>query len=122
MRIPHHQLHHQLDLLLIPNRGHSEQVLDVDDPEATNLHVVLDDRIPGSIEAAWFAPHDVDNVIGYQPMSPHHQVQGDLAFANSTLAQHQDSHSEDVNPHPAQAGYRGERVFQEALNLLNEER
>src|SRR5207245_3074066 len=39
-RIPVVQLHHHLDALLLAHRAHAEQLTDVDQPHAANLHVV----------------------------------------------------------------------------------
>src|SRR5438477_5441004 len=40
--VPFDQLHHHLHLLPIANGGDAEQILDVDDADSADLHVVLD--------------------------------------------------------------------------------
>src|SRR5260370_17640506 len=117
MGIPFHQLDHQLDLLLVADRGDADEVLDVDDPQAANLHVMPDDRIPGAVKATRLAAHHVDDVIGDQAMPSHHQVEGDLALADAALAQQQDADSEDVQQHPVKAAHRGEPSLEQGLPL-----
>src|SRR5687767_13573926 len=39
-RLPTLELHHEFDALRCARRGDAEQILNVDDPESTNLHVM----------------------------------------------------------------------------------
>ena len=119
--VPLHQLNHQLDLLLLAHRRHTEEVLDVDDPQAPDLHVVLDDGRPMPHCGVGLALH-VHDVVCHQPVAAQHQIQRTLALADAALAEDQDAHAQDVEQHPVQAGAGRERILQEALDVHDEHR
>src|SRR5438105_4244827 len=50
--VPLDQLHHHLHLLALAHGGHAEEVLDVDDADPADLHVVLDDLRSAPVDGA----------------------------------------------------------------------
>src|SRR4051812_29353287 len=64
LRVPLDQLDHQLDLLALADGRDAEQVLDVDDAETANLHVMLDDRVASTEDRLVLPPADVDDIVG----------------------------------------------------------
>jgi hypothetical protein len=99
------QLDDELDLLGVAHGGDAEQVLDVDDAEATDLHVVADDAgaPPDDVGAL---PPDLDHVVGDQPVAAHHEVERGLALADAALAEQQHADAEHVEQHAVHVGRR----------------
>ena len=104
VRVPVDELEDDLDLLPLPDRGDAEEVLDVDDAEAADLHVVLDDLAAGPEDRLRRLALHVHDVVGHQPVPAHDEVQRDLALADARLAEEQDPHAEDVEQHAVHRG------------------
>ena len=84
--VPLDELDDELDLLAVAHRGDAEQVLDVDDAEAADLHVVLDDVAARPDDRLRGLALHVDDVVGDEPVAAHDEVERDLALADARLA------------------------------------
>jgi hypothetical protein len=115
-RRPLDQLDDELDLLPVAHRRHAEEVLDVEDSEAADLHVVLEHLVPVAIHVA-LPPEQIDDVVRHQAVPTHHQIEGDLALADPRLAQQQHADAEHVDQHAVKVPRRGEGLFEERLHL-----
>src|SRR5215470_15005339 len=114
--VPFDQLHHHLDLLAFAHGRDAEEVLDVDDADAADLHVVLDDLRAAPVDRPSLLLLQVDDVVGHQAMAASDEVQRQLALADSALPQdeHPDADHVDENAVDRRAG--GERLLQECLD------
>ena len=81
--VPLDELDDELDLLGVAHRRDTEQVLDVDDAEAANLHVVLDDLGAAAVDHVGRPLADLDDVVGDEAMAAQHQVERRLALADA---------------------------------------
>ena len=104
VRVPLDELEHDLDLLPLADGRDAEEVLDVDDPEPADLHVVLDDLGPGAEHRLGRLPLHVDDVVGDEAVAAHDEVERDLALADAGLAEQQDADPEDVEQHAVHRG------------------
>ena len=102
-RIPALELHDQLDALRRPRRRDAEQVLDVDDAEPAQLHVVPRQLRAGADQDRLGAAPDFDRVVGDQPVAADDQVERALALADAALADDQHAEAEDVHQHGVHA-------------------
>src|SRR5712692_9511660 len=71
--VPLDQLHHHLDLLAVAYRRHAEQVLDVDDADPADLHVVLVVFQAAPVHRAALLLLQVDDVVRDQAVAARHQ-------------------------------------------------
>src|SRR5882762_6631606 len=118
--VPLDQLHHHLDLLAVPHRRHAEQVLDVDDADPADLHVVLDDLRAAPVDRAALPLLQVHDVVRDQAVAAGDQVEGQLALADAALPQDEDTHADHVDEHSVDRGAGGERLLQELLDVVDE--
>ena len=99
VRIPPFKLHDELDALRGSRRRDAEQILDVDHPEAAQLHVMPRQIRTGPDQDRLGSAADVDRVVGDQPMPADDQVEGALALADAALADDQHAEAENVHQH-----------------------
>ena len=120
LRVPLDELEDDLDLLPLADRRDAEEVLDVDDPEPADLHVVLDDLGARAVDRVGRASLHVDDVVGDEPVAAHDEVERNLALADAGLAEEQDADAEHVEQHAVHRGLRGEDVLEVVLDALDE--
>src|SRR5438105_5008873 len=118
--VPFDQLDHHLHLLAIADGRAAEQVLDVDDPDAANLHVVLDDLGGAAVDGPALSLLQVDDVVGHQAVPAGDQVERQLALADSALPQDEHADADHVDEHAVHRRAGGERFLEEALHVVDE--
>src|SRR5437868_5960605 len=118
--VPLDQLDDHLDLLAIAHGRDAEQVLDVDDPDAADLHVVLDDLRAASVDRPALPLLQVDDVVGDEAVAARDQVQRQLALPDSALPQDEHADAHDVDQDAVHRGAGGERLLQELLYVVDE--
>src|SRR5216684_3706894 len=109
-----------LDLLAVAHRRHAEQVLDVDDADPSDLHVVLDDVRAAPVHRAALLLLQVDDVVRDQAVAARHQVERQLALADAALPQDEDPDADHVDEDAVHRGAGGERLLQELLDVVDE--
>src|SRR5712692_1540277 len=114
-RVPVLELDHHLDTLLLAHRADAEQRLDVDQPDAADLHEVVRQLVPAADQDVVAAPRDVHDVVGDEAMPALDQVQHALALADPRAPEEQEPHAEHVGERAVDRGARGEGVVQERL-------
>src|SRR5262245_40238354 len=119
MGIPFHKLHNDLNDLVVPSGGDPEEIFDVDDSQPADLHVMLDDTRSHASQGGGGFFLDLHDIIGHKPVSPENEVQGALAFADSTFSGDEDSHAEDVHQDPMNGGGGGEFVLQKTGHAVD---
>src|SRR6202171_4055976 len=118
--VPLHQLHHHLHLLPLAHGADAEEVLDVDDADSPDLHVVLDDLRAAPVDAAALLALQIDDVVGHQSVAARDEVERQLALADAALAQDEHAHADDVDEHAVHRGRGGERLLEELLDVVDE--
>src|SRR5687767_4118511 len=111
-RLPTLELHHEFDALRCARRGDAEQILNVDDPESTNLHVMARQLGTGANQNRFGALPYFDGVVGDQPMSAHDQVQRAFALADAALSDNEDAEAENVQKNAVQQLSDNEAFFE----------
>ena len=66
--VPVAQLDHQVDLFGVAYRGDTKQILDAQDAEAPNLHVMLEDFAARTDHDIGHPLADLDDIVGYESM------------------------------------------------------
>src|SRR5262249_57075877 len=99
-RVPALELDHELDRLGHPDGGHTEEVLDVDDSDSPQLHVVTDHLGGAADERAVGIFANLDDVVRDEAVPSLNQVEGALALADAGVSEEQDSHAVHVYEHP----------------------
>src|SRR5687767_5141397 len=100
--IPGCELDHELEDLFVANRGDAEEILDVDDAETADLHVVLDELRPEAVARVRRLALHADHVVGDEAMAAHDEIERALALPDAGLADDQDADAEDVHEHAVQ--------------------
>src|SRR5712671_8009757 len=113
--VPLDQLHHHLDLLAVPHRRHAEQVLDVDDADPADLHVVLDDLRAASVDRAALPLLEIDDVVGDQAMAAGDEIERQRALADAALPEDEDADADDVDEDAVHRARGIERLLQETF-------
>src|SRR5260370_33860383 len=80
--VPILELHHDLDAFLLPHRAHAEQRVDVDQPDAADLHVVPGDLDAPADQHVVAAPGDVHHVVGDETVAALDQIEHAFALAD----------------------------------------
>ena len=117
--LPAHQLHHQLDLLLVAYRRHAEHILDVDDAYPAHLHVVLDQLGRPAHENVVRRAAHLDQIVRHQSVPAHDQFQRRFGLAHAALAHEQDADAEDIHEHAVDARRGRQLALDEGLNRLD---
>ena len=78
----------------------AEQILDVDDAEPAQLHVVARQLRTGADEDRFRSAPDLDGVVGDQAMAADDQIERALALADAALPDDQHAEAEDVHAAP----------------------
>ena len=112
-RLPAFELDDQLDPLRRARRGDAEQILDVDQAEPADLHVM-----PGQLRAA--AEHErlgaapqLHRVVGHQAVAADDQVERALALADAALPDHSTPSPEDVHQHAVERDARRQQIVED---------
>jgi hypothetical protein len=116
------ELDDDLDLLVVADRGDAEQVRDVEDPEAADLHVVLmhlEGRAPHRVGRAH---RDLDDVVGDQAVALEDQVERGLALADAAAADQQQADAQHVDQHAVDGGARRQQVLELPRQARDEDR
>ena len=80
------------------DRADPEQVGDVDDAQAADLHVVAGDMGPAAVQHVAHQTQ-LDHVVGHQPVAAFHQRQRGLALAHAAGPLDQHPHAEHFEHH-----------------------
>src|SRR2546426_5426172 len=81
-RVPALELHDELDALRGASGGDAEQILDVDQPQTAQLHVVARELGARADQNRLGAAADFDRVVGHEPVSADDQIERALALAD----------------------------------------
>src|SRR5882757_5299455 len=113
--VPIFELHHHFDALLLAHRADAEQLFDVDQSDAANLHVMPRNLVPAPDQHVVAAAREVHDVVRDEPVTPLDQVEHALALADSRPAAKQQPDAEDVGQGAVHRRAGRERVVQEWL-------
>jgi hypothetical protein len=97
-------------------------MLDVDDPDSAQFHVVPENVRGLSHERAVRILADVDDVVGDQAVPALDEIERRLALSDTGFAEEQDSHPVDVDENAVERGRRRELVFQDPRDRLDHHR
>ena len=117
-RVPSFELHDELDALRRPRRGDAEQILDVDQAEPAQLHVMprqLRDTCRSRIVSARRRISTVSSATSRWPRTI--EVERAFALADAALPDDQHAEAEDVQQHGVQDRALGERVLEDGREL-----
>src|SRR4051812_48762509 len=103
VRLPKLKLDDQIQALAFTNRGYAEQIFDVEDPKATDLDVVAEQRGRLTKDHARRAIVTLDYVVRHQAMTTHHELERAFAFADAALAEQEHPDLEHVHQHAVDA-------------------
>ena len=78
------QLDHIFDKLREPNSGDPKQILDVDDADPPQLHVVAGQFRAGP-DQRLVTPFDFDHVVGDEAVAAGDEVEGTFAFPDAAI-------------------------------------
>ena len=98
-RLPALELHDQLDPLRRPGRRDAEEILDVDQAEAADLHVMAGQLGTGAEHERLGAAAQLHRVVGDEPVAADDEVERALALADAALADDEHAQAEDVHQH-----------------------
>src|SRR5512146_3455295 len=118
--IPVLELYHDLDPLLLPHRPDAEQLLDVDQSDAADLHVMARHLVATTDQDVHPAARDVYHVICHQSVAPLHQVAHALALADPGAAHEQPPDAVHVRERAVQRRRGGEHIVQVRLQAAVE--
>src|SRR3954471_13981943 len=96
LRVPIHQLHHDLDALLLPNGADAEDRRHVDGTDAADLNVVALELVAAADESLGAAPGDEHDVVGDEPMAALNEVKYALRFSDAAPTYEEEADPEDV--------------------------
>src|SRR5215213_10500132 len=102
--LPVLQLDDQVDGRAVAHRGQAEQVLDVDDADAAQLHVVAQGAFAEPDQLAVGIALDRDLVIGHEAVPARNQIEGRLALPYPAVADHQHADPVDFHEHAVHGG------------------
>src|SRR5207244_10252522 len=83
--VPAFELDYQLDALGGSRRRDPEEIHDVDDADAAQLHVVPRQLWAGADQDRFRPAANLDGIVGHQSMATHNQVERAFALADSAL-------------------------------------
>src|SRR3989338_8197046 len=95
-RVPVVQFDDDLDLFLLANCGYTEQVADVDDAEAANLHVKFYDLRAFPDERGRRLFLYLDDIVGDESMAAQHEVEGAFALSDAAFSDQKNPDAEDI--------------------------
>src|SRR5687767_879926 len=98
-RLPVLQLDDQVNGRALAHRGQAEQVLDVDDADAAQLHVMAQGPFAEPDQLAVGIALDGDLVVRDQAVPAGDEVEGRLALPHSALSDHQHAEPVDLQEH-----------------------
>src|SRR5664279_5486200 len=100
IRVPSGEFQHDIDNLLFSDGRNAVKILDIDDPQASNLHQVLNGLHGLTNQSSRHLLLDEDHVVGHQAMSANYQVEGAFALADATFPGQQDTDTQYLNQNP----------------------
>ena len=118
-RLPALQADHELHALRRADGGDAVEVLDVDDPQPAQLHVMAGQVRRGPDEDVADAA-DLHHVVRDQPVAAVDEVQGTFRLADPALPHDQDAQAEDVDQDGVEVEAQGQPLLQEGGESLDE--
>ena len=109
--LPRVETDHQVEVLPLAHGGHTVEVLDVDDPDPTQLHVVPADLGTGAVQKR-SDPANRHRVVGDETVPAKNEFQGGLALADPAFSQNQHAHAVDVDKRSVQGQRRGQALLE----------
>ena len=97
--------------------GDAEQILNIDDAEPANLHVMPRQLGARADENRFGAAPHLDGVVGHEPMAAHDQIERALALPDAALAHDEHAEAEDVQQHAVQQLADDEAVLENRRHL-----
>ena len=120
--LPGLELDHQVDRLALAHRGQAEQVLDVDDADAAQLHVMAQRlRAVADQLVVGIAP-DADAVVADQAVAAGDEVERRLALPHSAAPDQQHAQPIDVEQHGVHGGRGDQVLLEEVADALDDDR
>ena len=113
MLIPALELHHELDSLGRAGRRHAEQIPDIDDAEAAQLHVIARRLGTRAKDHRVAAASDLDGVVGDQSMPADDEVQRTLTLADAAVADDEHAKTENVHEHAVDDLANRQRIIEQ---------
>src|SRR5207237_8595671 len=114
--IPLLELNDDLDALLLANRPNSKYCRNVDQADATNLHVMTLHLVTAANEHIVAALAGDDEIVGNEAMPALHQVQHTFRLADSALAGKKQSNSKHVRQRSVKRDRRRKLHLQDRLD------
>lgn len=99
--------------------GNAEHRLDVDNADAADFHVVLDDRFGFADERVADA-RNADGVVGDKTVPALYEIEDAFRLADVAIADVEHAHAIDIDETCVDGSVRGEELFQEPLSFLGE--
>jgi hypothetical protein len=116
------QLDDQVDVRPLAHGGEAEEILNVDDADAAQLHVVAQRALAEADQLAVRVTLHRHPVVGHQAVAARDQVEGRLALPYPALADQQHAEAVDLQQNAVQAGRGDEMVLQEVADPLDDGR
>ena len=113
-------MHLDLHPLLSADGADAENGLNVDHPQAPDLHGVLQDLVAGSDQDVPVPARDPDHVVGDQPVPPLHEIERRLALPDAAPSREEKPHSVHVHQGCMDRDRRSENPVQVARELMDE--
>ena len=121
-RLPPLELHDELDALRGARRRDAEEILDIDDAEPANFHVMPRQLRTGANQNRLGAPPHFDGVVGDETMAAHDQIERAFALPDAALADDEHAKAKDVEQHAVQQLADDEAVFEDGGDLRHGDR
>src|SRR4051812_22769966 len=96
---PPFELDHEFDPLRRARRRDAEEILDVDDPDAPQFHVMARELGTCANQDGLGPPPDLNSVISHETLAADDQIERALALADAALADHQYAQTENIHQH-----------------------
>src|SRR5262245_22866941 len=116
--LPGVQTDDQLHELALAYGRDAEQLLDVDDPQPADLHVVARQIHPGADEVVADLA-DLHQVVRDEPVAPHDEVESALALPDAAVTEQEHAEAVDVHEDAMQRGDRRQPLLEEAVEPLD---
>src|SRR3990167_536428 len=97
--IPLHQLDHDLDQLLIADGCHTEEIVNIEDSQSANFHVMFNNLGTHSVENIGGLLFNFNHIVCNQSVPPKDEIECAFAFADTAATDDEHTDGEDIDQH-----------------------
>ena len=109
--LPFDEFYDQIDFFTLADSSDTEQMLDVNDSQAPDFHVVMQQVIPLAEKNRREFQANLDNIIGNQSVSANDKVKSTFTLAYTTLAEQKHTDPQHIDEDAVNVGLRQQTFF-----------